>query len=303
MSGTTPTNLLAWFQQLKIHRKGGVFAPHKPLLLLSALASVQRGDGRLISYEELHPRLRQLLIEFGPPRKSIHPEYPFWRLQTDQGSFWQVPERDLALRAIGPRPRQGDIPPRILMSVGARGGFTEEVYELLRNDPKLVNRLCATLLQDHFAPSCHESILDAVGMPWIPDRSFATRRSPEFRADLIRLYEHSCAVCGFDGRLESANLALEAAHIQWHAQGGPDTPSNGLLLCSLHHTALDRGAIGITEDRRVMVSQHVYGGPRVTDFLTSFSGDPLRRPLDSSLAPAVRFISWHRKQVFRGAPR
>ena len=27
--------------------------------------------------------LRELLIEFGPGRKSYHPEYPFWRLQND----------------------------------------------------------------------------------------------------------------------------------------------------------------------------------------------------------------------------
>jgi putative restriction endonuclease len=32
--------------------------------------------------------LTGLLKEFGPPRQSYHPEYPFWRLQND--GAWEV---------------------------------------------------------------------------------------------------------------------------------------------------------------------------------------------------------------------
>ena len=37
----------------------------------------------------------------------------------------------------------------------------------------------------------------------------------------------------------------EAAHIQWHSHGGPDQVANGLALCTFHHGAFDRGAIGL----------------------------------------------------------
>ena len=37
-------------------------------------------------------------------------------------------------------------------------------------------------------------------------------------------------------------FGLEAAHITWHAGDGPDLVPNGLVLCTLHHKALDRGA-------------------------------------------------------------
>jgi hypothetical protein len=41
-----------------------------------------------VTYKEAEPDLRALLREFGPPRKSDHPEQPFWRLQHD--GVWTV---------------------------------------------------------------------------------------------------------------------------------------------------------------------------------------------------------------------
>jgi hypothetical protein len=36
----------------------------------------------------LEAPLRHLLADFGPPRRSVHPEYPFWYLKND--GFWTV---------------------------------------------------------------------------------------------------------------------------------------------------------------------------------------------------------------------
>jgi len=287
---------------LSVWKRGSQRAPHKPLLVLLSLASVQRGEPRLTSFADLRPRLAQLLVDFGPPRKSVHPEYPFWRLQND-GAFWDVPERAAAIAARGERPRSGDIPPSVLLDVDARGGFSEEVYDALRRDPTLVNEIAATILEEHFPPSYHESILDAVGMPWIMERTPLSKRSAEFRDAVIRLYEHRCAMCGFDGRLGGADLALEAAHIMWHALGGPDAPNNGLLLCSLHHKAFDRGAVGLAADRRILVSQHLHGGSQVSQLLLDLRGRAIREPVDPTALPAERFMSWHRREVFRSPAR
>ena len=40
----------------------------------------------------------------------------------------------------------------------------------------------------------------------------------------------------------------------------PDEVSNGLLLCSFHHVALDRGALGLSPEHRILVSKHVMRG-------------------------------------------
>jgi putative restriction endonuclease len=287
---------------VSVWKRGSERAPHKPLLLLLALAAVQRGEDRLIRYTETDRRLSQLLVEFGPPRKSHHPEYPFWRLQND-GDFWEIPERRKAIERRGPRKRSADVPARILREVEARGGFTAQVFEELGSDPALVNKIAASILEEHFPASLHQSILDAVGMPWVPEGSRPRERSGEFRAEVLRLYEHRCAVCGFDGRLGVSDLALEAAHMKWVCHGGPDTPQNGLLLCTLHHRALDRGAIGLSANRQVLVSQHLHGGDQVREMFLRFSGQDLREPLVPSARLAESFIGWHRREVFRDPPR
>jgi hypothetical protein len=41
-----------------------------------------------MEFEGIEDELRHLLVQYGPPRKSVHPEYPFWRLQSY--GLWQV---------------------------------------------------------------------------------------------------------------------------------------------------------------------------------------------------------------------
>jgi len=296
------SGILEGLRQISVWKRGSQRAPHKPLLLLLALAGVQRGEGRFLRFADIQERLENLLIDFGPPRKSFHPEYPFWRLQND-GGFWEIPEREETIRLRGERLRTGDVPAAILRRVNARGGFSEPVYEALCSNPDQVGELTAEILEEHFPPSLHESILDAVGMPWVPTGPRKSRRSAEFREDLIRLYECRCAVCGFDGRIGIADFALEAVHVRWHAYGGPDVPENGVVMCSLHHKAFDRGALGLSEDRTIIVSQHLRGGSQVEDTLIRFGGKAIAPPLEPDLAPAPLFIRWHRKEVFRDPPR
>lgn len=62
----------------------------------------------------------------------------------------------------------------------------------------------------------------------------------EFQASVFRRYGTRCAFC----RLALDQL-LDAAHvIAWNNQGA-DVPENGLVLCKLHHCALDAGLIRI----------------------------------------------------------
>lgn len=74
--------VLESFSNLNIWRREGERAPHKPLLLLLALGALAQEKPRLIPFAEFDKPLQDLLREFGPPRKSFHSEYPFWRLQT-----------------------------------------------------------------------------------------------------------------------------------------------------------------------------------------------------------------------------
>jgi len=68
--------------------RAGQRAPHKPLLILLALSRTKAAEPRLVEFSAIERPLRDLLVRYGPERKHHHPEYPFWRLQSDR--IWEV---------------------------------------------------------------------------------------------------------------------------------------------------------------------------------------------------------------------
>lgn len=99
------TNILTRFDDLNVWKQGDQRAPHKPLLVLYALGRWQQGNAD-VTFKEAEPDLTALLREFGPPRKSDHPEQPFWRLQKD--GVWIVKAAaDLPLKTGDDIPRVG----------------------------------------------------------------------------------------------------------------------------------------------------------------------------------------------------
>lgn len=71
------------FTAVRAWQRGDERAPHKPVVLLAALAQVQRGGGQWLAFSEVEDKPGRLLEEFGPPRQATHLEDPFWRLQND----------------------------------------------------------------------------------------------------------------------------------------------------------------------------------------------------------------------------
>jgi len=291
------TVLIEKIKEINVWKKKGQRAPHKPLLLLLALARCFNNEDRLIDYSLVDKKLRQLLIEFGPPRKSVHPEFPFWRLQND--GLWTVTPNQ------GLRYRKGssDIPKNVLLEVDAQGGFLPEIYDYLNQNKAFIPQLAQIILDDHFPESMHQDILNAVGLDRLYLSARKAKRDPSFRNRIIRAYEHQCAICGYNLRLDKANLGLEAAHIKWHQAGGPDTETNGLALCVLHHRVFDRGAITISDDYKVLVSQHVYGSSGLQEWLTRFHNKTMIFPQSPTFYPNRKYLHWHYREVFKAPER
>jgi putative restriction endonuclease len=229
----TRETVLQLFDKLNVWSRGDQRAPHKPLLVLYALGRWSRGETTDIPFNQVDDDLTVLLKEFGRPRHSYHPEYPFWRLQND--NVWVVH----AAGPLTPRQSSTDAKKSDLLSKHAAGGFSPEVQAALRADPGLVSEIAARLLESHFPDSIHQDILDAVGLALGADKAAAKKRDPQFRLRVLTAYEYRCAVCGFDVRLGSVSIALDAAHIRWHQAGGADLEKNGLALCVLHLKTFD----------------------------------------------------------------
>lgn len=287
--------LLDRFNGLGVWSRGGQRAPHKPLLVLYALGRWQRGETGELRFEEAEPELTALLKEFGPPRHSHHPEYPFWWLQNDH--IWVVH----ADGTLQPRKAKTNPPKSELLAHHARGEFSADVKEALSREPELVARIAQILLDRHFPETIHSDILDAVGLT-LDTGAPRQNRDPKFRQRVLRAYEYSCAVCGFDVRLGTVPIALDAAHIQWHQAGGPDLECNGLALCVLHHKTFDLGAFTIA-DGVLLVSDQANGTTGFMESLMTHHGKTIRPPQHPDWRPDPRHLKWHSREVFKGDAR
>lgn len=299
-AGVDPVELrlLAGIDGVKTWKRGGKRAPHKPLLLLLALGRVQRGESRVVDFPAIEGPMRRLLEEFGPSRQSHHPEYPFWRLQGD--GLWTVQDAD----AYGHRRSNTDPPVSELRDAPALGGLPEEYDRLLRARPDVLQDVARRILDEHFEPSLHADLAAAVGLDLVPRVGSSRRiRDPEFPLLIFRAYEHRCAACGLELRIDGRAVGLEAAHVKWHSHDGPSTVDNGLCLCPTHHKALDLGAIGLDERNAFVVSSRVAGSDATGRWLLDLAGRPLRGPQRGAPAPRPEFVAWHRREVFKSPAR
>jgi putative restriction endonuclease len=91
--------------------------------------------------------------------------------------------------------------------------------------------------------------------------------------------------------------------VRWHSQQGPDEMANALALCALHHALFDLGVLGITEDRRIRVSGLYVARSEAGQAVDALAGKSLLIPRPHQPTVDVVYISWHHRQVFKGALR
>lgn len=285
-------------KNLSIWKKGDQRAPHKPLLILLFFKKLLDGEPRLRKYQDVRNELKSLLNEFGPPRRAYQPKYPFLRLTND--SIWELTGKTW----IDPKRDWGE---KELIKNEISGGFDKATFQLLKKDPPLVKETAELLLEDNFPNSIHEDILSAVGLDFgvsmDSKRRIKKTRDPKFREKILRAYEFSCAVCGFNVRLEHTLIGVEAAHIKWYQAGGPDEINNGVALCTLHHKLFDRGVFSLEWDLVFKVAENAHGGVGFDEWLMQFHGKKIRSPQNPHYMPEKDFINWHLKEVFKGPAR
>lgn len=318
-------SLLALFGKLHVWRAHGHRAPHKPLLVLWAIGRCLRGEPRMAPYSELAEPLGNLLREFGPPRKAVHPSFPFWRLRAD--GVWAL---DGAAQVTVTK--SGDAHEGALRKHNVHGGFPETIYDALHQDPGLAMQVARSLLDAHFPWTRHREILRAVGIEADFVESRRRRRDSAFRGRVLEAYVYRCAVCGFAVRLGDRPVAIDDAHIRWHQAHGPATISNGIALCSLHHELFDAGTFTLAGER-LQPSRLTYSRPRrttasvqrvaevapttdstprpvvvvaslvtgegVDEALGRYNGMPVHLPADHALWPAPAYLKWHAREVFK----
>lgn len=302
----TRDELLANLASLRLAPIEKKRAPHKPLLLLWLFGQFAATGSSTATYQQAEEPVSQLINEFGPPVASPslarqRAAMPFVHLERE---LWDL--RDATGQEIGP-----DAPERRawLLDRGAVGRLRPPVERLL-SDPKTLAAAARLLLDLHFTPVLAELIcaavdldvpaLDLAGSGGAARSSRLRPRRRGFAEEVLRAYAYQCAMCGFDGALGRYPVGIEAAHVRWHSQQGPDELANALALCALHHALFDLGVLGITEDRRIRVSSLYVARNEAGLAVDALADKPLIIPRPQQPTVDVIHISWHDRQVFKG---
>jgi putative restriction endonuclease len=300
----TREELMSRLSMLRRARIGGRRAPHKPLLVLWLLGRFAETGSTAVSYDMAEEPVSRLINDFGPVVRSRaaarqRAAMPFVHLERE---LWDPRDRDGGTITPDAPERGGWLRER-----GAHGRLRPEV-ELLLAEPGVLGQAVRLLMEQHFTTALETTICDAVGLDpagptdlaELPSQCRRRRRRAGFAEEVLQAYAYACAFCGFDGALGRNPVGLEAAHVRWHSQDGPDEVGNGLALCSLHHTLFDVGVLGLLPDLRIQVSPLYVArstAGRATDLL---DGQPVALPRPGRPGLEPRHIDWHAREVFKG---
>lgn len=266
---------------------------------------------RLVRFQEARAGVVPLFEQFGRGgNHSVNPINPLWRLQGDgEGFLWTACTSELIVCGADGIPTSAD-----LVRTHAQFGLALPAHEMLLMDIPLRLQAGQVLASQVCPLEIWPDLFEATGIPFdgtaanfvMPISTHRTReiasrvtRSPRFRRDVLERYEHRCAVCGTSPQIGNRRFGVEAAHIQWVTEDGPDDIQNGLALCVMHHRGFDRGAFTLTDTLQVQVSPQLHRVAEAnTDHFWRFDGQPICRPAHATDHPDRAFIDWHRREVF-----
>jgi putative restriction endonuclease len=306
-------DLLTRAAGLNVWSQGKRRAPHKPLLLFLAVRRAQQGLPRTAPWSWWRDHLTLLLRDYAPNASdTVAPDNPFRFLISD--CLWEVTGYNTDDSEQFIKAQQGRTHHTRAFKVSwlnrhdPAAGLPADHHHVLTSDPSAADRLVRLLLQIHFPPTLWPDVLADTGVAHdlhalvaLPDtvasvaaRRVAVRvRDPQFAAKVFEADDGRCVVCLFDGH-DSNNdrpVGLDAAHIEWHNIGGPDTLTNGATLCPTHHRLFDRGMFCWEPKTRLLVPSPHY------EHQAFVAGLPAGQPAPERLDEL--HLTWQHANVFR----
>jgi len=284
-------NFLNEVQSINVHRVGQVVSLHKPLLLLLTIGKVFNGHENLFLFDEIDNELTGLISKYGLKNTSrINAQYPFIYLATNS-KIWScsVNKANLANPDAASRKEL----------LGSFGSFTSEFYNYLLQDGNLFNTV-ELLLNQYWPEAYHSELLNDIGLF---DFSLAEvkkqkkERGRKFIEHVLDAYERKCAICHQSIRLGDALIGIDACHVKPIQHYGDDDITNGIALCKIHHWALDRGAISISQEMSLLISKKLNGN-KLFEYFTSFENVRLFIPRDTTSALSNKNTEYHEKYIF-----
>lgn len=310
------------FSNLRVDRARGV-APHKPILLLAIIELIAQSSIRknqIYPTPELISTFHKYWTHLGSSshHSSIH--LPFFHLKSE--GFWHLLPNPGFEAAVS----KGTQPKSVaaLRDAVKYASFDQELFQLLQeSDARPV--LISALTQKWFSEKTENinqllninafeeevKALEAVQLKLfekkdavyrvdeINDEEKAIVRNAAFRKNIVKIYEHRCAICRLKIIDHNGQNIVDGAHIKPFAEFYDDRFDNGLSLCKNHHWAFDHGWFGITDDYKILVPHERLHEevPADTKAMRDFHGEKILLPAQEMYNPRISSLQWHRENL------
>ena len=286
------------------------FAPHKPFLLLAVIALIEKGEidkNRIPLSDDLLAIFKKYITLTPGWNPTIY--NPFYRLKNE--GFWHIRRWGAAAPPTSVRQLRRAGAYAVLDAALFRFLKIPVYREIIRQ--MLIDRYFPELRQaieyltvEQEAEAYSEQLIQAsVEHPFSMQRdvpSLQTEtpvRSAGFRKAIMKIYEHTCAVCELNIQAASGASITDAAHIVPFSVSYNDDVRNGISLCKSHHWAFDAGLIAVSEEHRVVVSPAMTEQGPTASMLTGLRDREIWLPREPEHRPAPEALSWHRERVMR----
>jgi len=305
------------FGKLKrAYQHGG--APHKPILLLAILKSVESKvitSNRIYITPELIMNFRELWSKLVMTKHQMNFALPFFHMQSEP--FWRIITKPGAF-----------VPLTSSHSIKSLGSLNEsiqyaeidkELWDLMMNGQTNLT-LTRLLLSTYFSELSNVTLeyqeLHEIEHQIMHDDQYTYKarivdiennynneqgqellyiRCGIFKREIPKIYNYSCAISKMRIATSSNAQLVDACHIVPFSVSKNDTITNGISLCPNLHRAFDRGLITIDSNYRVKVS------PKLTEddspySIKQFEGQEIVLPSTTSQYPLLENLDWHSKE-------
>ncbi len=309
---------LRMFDNLKVNKRHGALAPHKPCLLLAVMDLVESGaitDG----YVRYTPMLREIFSEYfaivSKPEHRDRPYLPFFHLHHNEDeTFWTIKVkegRQTDFERMKPSHRQmedcieyAEIDYELFRYIQSSADRKIMREHLIRRwFPDYQEALNNKLAFHRDSNSYERALREAVaGEPVVseapPVRSV---RDSAFRRLVLEAYDYRCAASGWRLIVPESHILVQAAHLIPHSKSQDDDPRNGIALTPNFHWALDQHIIAPGPDMKWHLSKVI--DKRIPDNqpLIELEGKAVICPTKRSMLPRKDALEWRLERLLPAA--
>lgn len=289
-------------------------APHKPILLLSIIDLIERGE--LIENKvKVNQQLVSAFLNFwrilvDQPFKCDFTQ-PFYYLQNDKVEgipFWQV--NPLPGCQLNAHIKSFDK----LITVVDFGYFSSDLFDLLMINTSR-EYLKQTLLETYFPNykriNLNEDYISELSSDILNEPVSAYKktiisfeeevfvRNGLFRKLVPQAYDQTCAFTGWRVQTASGLSLVDACHIKPFSICKEDHIKNGISLSPNIHRAFDRGMLSIDDNYCIIISSQIIEDNSHALNLRKLEGQKIKLPFHDYHYPGLDNLKWHRDNCFK----